>query len=57
MNKLAEKVADATVVTCGGSFLFGISMQNVNSFLQAGAFIVAMISGICAAMYYVRNAK
>lgn len=57
MNKLTDRIADAGALTCTGGFVFGATIQSVNALLQAGAFIVAMISGICAAIYYVKNAR
>jgi len=48
-------VGQALLGTSGGAFVLGISIQTVNEYLQAGAFIVSMIAGLCAAFYYIRK--
>lgn len=53
---LHEQAADAATAVCGLSFLAGCTIAQINQYLQAGAFIVAMISGACAAYYYLRKA-
>lgn len=35
----------------------GVTIVDINNYLQAGAFIVAMISGACAAYYYIKKAR
>lgn len=40
-----------------GSWSAGISILQINQYLQAGAFIVSMIAGVCAAIYYIRKSK
>lgn len=52
-----EQLALKGFYTSGGATLFGVALSNINQWLQAGAFIVAMISGICAAVYYVRKSR
>lgn len=39
-----------------GIMVAGMTIGQLNEYLQAGAFIVAMISGLCAAFYYLRKA-
>lgn len=41
--------------TAGGTFLFGLTIGQLNQYLQAGAFVLTMISAACAAMYYVKK--
>jgi hypothetical protein len=48
-----DRVGQALLGTAGGSFVLGMSIETVNKYLQAGAFIVSMIAGLCAAVYYV----
>lgn len=33
------------------------TIVEVNQYLQAGAFIAAIISGLCAAVYYIRRVR
>lgn len=41
--------------TMGGSLVVGVSIETVNKYLQAGAFVVSMVAGLCAAFYYIRK--
>lgn len=54
-DQIADRVANAATATCVGGTIFGVAIGTVNQYLQAGAFIVAMISGIAATFYYVRK--
>lgn len=54
-DQIADRVANAAAATGVGSTLFGVAIGTVNEYLQAGAFIVAMISGIAATLYYIRK--
>lgn len=49
----ASRIGQALLGTAGGSFVVGMSIETVNKYLQAGAFVVSMIAGLCAAAYYV----
>lgn len=40
-----------------GSAVTGATLPQINEWLQAGAFVVAIISGLCAARYYWRKSK
>lgn len=52
---LADRLA-ATSVGISGTFTLGASvMHSLNEYLQAGAFVVAIISGIAATLYYARR--
>lgn len=60
MNVQVQQVADRAVDTLalggvGGGITVGLTIGQLNQYLQAGAFIVAMISGLCAAWYYIRK--
>lgn len=48
-----DRVGQALLGAAGGSFIVGMSIEQINEYLQAGAFIVSMIAGLCAAVYYV----
>jgi hypothetical protein len=53
-----QHVADrvAGTATAGASVLtLGVSIATVNEYLQAGAFLVAIISGLAATLYYLRK--
>ena len=52
---LADRLA--VVGTIGsGTFTVGASiMHNLNEYLQAGAFVVAIVSGLAATFYYIRR--
>ncbi len=45
------------VCVSGCSALFGVAIGTVNDYLQAGAFIVAIVSGLAATVYYVRKSR
>lgn len=47
-----ESVAATGVGVSMTSTTVGLTIGQVNEWLQAGAFLVAMISGACAARYY-----
>jgi hypothetical protein len=53
---VTEHLGQAALSTCGLSFLAGCTITQVNEYLQAGAFIVSMVAGLCAAVYYVKKA-
>lgn len=46
-------VGQALLGTAGGSFVFGVAIEEINKYLQAGAFVVSMFAGICAGVYYI----
>ena len=52
-----DRIANALASTSFASFLGGLTLAQINEWLQAGAFIVAIISGICAARYYWKKSK
>jgi hypothetical protein len=56
LQQVHNHVADTYAMVCGGSLLFGLSISQLNEYLQAGAFIVAIVSGSCAAYYYLKRA-
>lgn len=41
----------------GGGIVTGITIGQLNEYLQAAAFCVAIISGICASFYYIVKAS
>lgn len=45
-------VGPALLKVMGGSYVFGIAIEEVSKYLQAGAFAVTMLSGLCASVYY-----
>jgi hypothetical protein len=45
-------VGQVLLGTAGGGLVFGIAIEEVNKYLQAGAFVVSMFAGICAGVYY-----
>lgn len=55
-QQLADRAADGAAVLSGGAFLFGLTIGELNQYLQAAAYCVAIISGLCAAYYYIRKA-
>lgn len=57
MSVSANRVADAGVALSAGCVATGLTIGQVNQYLQAAAFVVAIISGSCAAYYYLTRAK
>lgn len=56
--QVADRIADTGAVVAIATptaFAIGISIQEVNLWLQALAFMVAIVSGLCAARYYWRK--
>ncbi len=51
-----EHIANTLAGVSGTSFLGGITLAQINEVLQAGAFAVAIISGLAATYYYIRKA-
>lgn len=56
-HQIPERAADIAAATSGATALFGLTIGELNQYLQAGAFIVAIISGLCAAFYYIRKSR
>jgi len=54
--QMAERAAAVATALSGVTYV-GATIADVNQYLQAGAFIVAMISGLCAALYYIRKIR
>jgi thiamine monophosphate synthase len=54
---LNEKVANAFAGLSGASTIGGFTLAQINEVLQAGAFIVAIISGLAATFYYLKKSK
>ena len=44
---------DYALATMAGSGLAGMTIGQINEYLQAGAFIVAMLAGLSAAVYHI----
>lgn len=42
----------ALLKATGGSLVFGLTIGQVNQYLQAGAFLTTMIVGVAAFLYY-----
>jgi hypothetical protein len=51
---IAERIAAGATGTSVATAV-GFSIAAVNEYLQAGAFIVAIISGLAATLYYLRK--
>lgn len=51
-----EHTAGASASISIVSFFTGLTLAQVNEWLQAGAFIVAIISGLAATYYYIKKA-
>lgn len=54
---LQDRMADVGAVTSVSCATVGITIGQLNQYLQAGAFIVAIISGLCASYYYIRRSR
>lgn len=52
VNDVHEKLADAAAGVSGAGAVLGMTVGQLNEWLQAGAFIVSIVAGICAARYY-----
>lgn len=52
-----EKVANGFVGLSGVSTIGGFTLAQINEVLQAGAFVVAIISGLAATWYYLKKAS
>jgi len=57
VNGTADKLADAATGVSAAALFGGMTIGQINQYLQAGAFVVSMIAGLCAAFYYVRKAR
>lgn len=49
--------ARESLITAFAALLAGMTIGNINQYLQAGAFIVSMIAGLAATRYYLRKSK
>lgn len=55
-HQVADRVADAA--GAAGVLVPAVAtIAQVNEYLQAGAFVVGIVSGLCAAYYYIRKAN
>jgi hypothetical protein len=52
-----KHVGETFLAIGAGSGLAGMTIGQINEWLQAGAFIVSMIAGLCAAFYYVKKTR
>jgi thiamine monophosphate synthase len=52
-----ERLADASAGVSLTSLFTGITLAHVNEVLQAGAFLVAIISGLAATWYYIKKSR
>jgi len=52
-----DRVADTAAATASGSLVFGMTIGQINQYLQAGAFLVSIITGIFAIRYYIRRSR
>lgn len=58
MNPVADRIADVAAGTAvGTTIVTSVTIMDVNAYLQAGAYIVSMVVGIFAALYYWRGAR
>ena len=57
VQHISDRIADTGAAVSAGCVAIGFSIGEVNQYLQAAAFIVAVISGSCAAYYYIRKAR
>ena len=55
-GSIPDKIA-ATATVAGGTVTAYVSIEVVNEYLQAGAFLVAIMSGIAATIYYLSKRK
>jgi len=55
--QVSERIADTGVGLAVGSWTFGVSIGQINEYLQAISFIVGMIAAGCAARYYYVKAR
>lgn len=53
----AKTVADAAGAVSGGVLLFGLTIAEINAYLQAASLIVGMIGVCIASYYYLKAAK
>lgn len=51
-----DRVVDVAAAT-PAAVAVGMNIVQVNQYLQAAAYIVAILSGLCAAYYYLRKAN
>lgn len=54
-QEVQTRVGQIMLGTMGGSLVVGVTIETVNKYLQAGAFAVAILSGLCASFYYIRK--
>lgn len=52
-----DRLADAGLTAAGATPIALTFIDELNKYLQAGSLIVAIVSGICAAVYYIRKGK
>lgn len=57
MNDSHDRLANAATLVSGGATVFGVSVSTINEYLQMASFVVAIVSGACAAVYYYRKSK
>jgi len=50
-------LAGKAYLACLGSAVSALTIGQVNQYLQAAAFVVAIISGLCAARYYWKKTR
>lgn len=54
---MTDRAANTLAGLSGVSTIGGFTLAQINELLQAGAFIVAIISGLAATYYYLKRSK
>lgn len=53
----SDRAADVGAGVSAAAAATGLTIGQINQYLQAAAFVVAIISGLCAAWYYIRKSR
>ncbi len=51
-----DRIADTAAATASGSLIFGLTIGQINQYLQTIAFVVSIVTGLFAIRYYIRRA-
>jgi hypothetical protein len=53
---IADRAADVALAT-SAVVTVGVTIADISAYLQAGGYAVSIISGLCAAVYYIKKIR
>lgn len=55
-GQIADRTADVAFAT-SAVVTVGVTIADISAYLQAAGYVVSIISGLCAALYYIKKIR